>query len=425
MSTVARPLSASLEQVRASAPNLSLGFLYVLAVPLGAGLATIIGINIAGVAYTGLMWSFFLVAGAVLILAERDADSDNHIYFPLKFWCIWFGFLWLSLSWCKNMELRNIQDAVQISMPLLVGAAASLCVRTEEQLERLLRIFVPTLLFLMFWVAVEHLGILETLKLELADRSLALTASLAGCVLMSWFPGRIVGPLLGWACAVGLTVLTGSRMATLALLLVPALHPLYRSRLHNVLILGVSAVLGLALFYTPTFQERFFFRGSGTLEDVMQGDFLSFGRFETWPDIWEEACRQPFLGHGIGTAYNFVPTVWEDMHFCHNDYLRVGFELGLVGVCLFVGVLIWQTRDVWVHMKRSQGVLRTAFAASWLGLMVLMISSWTDNTLSYNLWYMNPLFAVMGAAYGVAGRAAKTQATECAQPAAAGAGEAC
>jgi hypothetical protein len=32
-----------------------------------------------------------------------------------------------------------------------------------------------------------------------------------------------------------------------------------------------------------------------------------------------------------------------------------------------------------------------------------MISALTDNTLSYNLWYMNPLFAVMGAAYGVAG----------------------
>ena len=31
-------------------------------------------------------------------------------------------------------------------------------------------------------------------------------------------------------------------------------------------------------------------------------------------------------------------------------------------------------------------------------------SSTTDNVLVYNLWYTNPLFALIGAAYGVAGR---------------------
>jgi hypothetical protein len=423
MSTVAPALSVPHDATGVSASGWSLGYLYILAVPLGAGLATVVGVNIAGVAYTGLMWSFFLVVGAVLILAERDPASDNRIYFPLAMWIPWVGFLWLSLSWCKDLELRNLQDALQITMPLLVGAAASLFVRSEEQLNRLLRIFGPTLLLLTFWVIVEHYGVLEKLKLEVADRSLALTAGLTGCVLMSWFPARIFGPLLCWACAVGLTVLTGSRMATLALLLVPVLHPLYRSKLQNVVVLGASMVLGLLLFYTPTFQERFFYTGSGTLQDVYEGDFLTFGRFETWPDIWEEAWRQPWLGHGIGTAYNFVPTVWEEMHFCHNDYLRVGFELGLVGLCLFVAVLAWQIRHVWVRMRQSEGVLRTAFAASWLGLMVFVISAWTDNTLSYNLWYMNPLFAVMGAAYGVAGRSGKLPTVEIAQTAAA-AGEA-
>src|SRR5205085_6961999 len=86
-----------------------------------------------------------------------------------------------------------------------------------------------------------------------------------------------------------------------------------------------------------------------------------------------------------------------------NDYLRVGFELGLVGLAIFLAVLAWQLGHLAVQIRRSRGVVRTAFTASWLGLLAFLISACTDNTLSYNLWYMDPLFAVMGAAYGVAG----------------------
>src|SRR5262249_25720307 len=46
-----------------AAPRPSLGFLYLLGVPLAAGLATVEGVGIAGFNYTGLMWLFFLVSG--------------------------------------------------------------------------------------------------------------------------------------------------------------------------------------------------------------------------------------------------------------------------------------------------------------------------------------------------------------------------
>ncbi len=386
-------------------PGATSGFLYLLAVPLGAAVG-MVGppITIAGYNYTGFVWLFFLVAGILLILNEKAAHRDSRIYCPGMIWLVWAGFLWLSLLWCEPLEARNIQDALQISMPLLVAAVASLVVRSEEQLDRLLRMFWPTVLLLCLCPLALYLGVLGILNLTLAERPLALAAALAGCVFLAGCPARFLVPLLGWGICVLLTVVTGSRMATVALLLVPALHPLYPSRLlHGGVLLGIAG-LGVALFYTPIFQQRFFHEGSGSLLDVFEGNFLSFGRFEAWPDIWEEAWRRPTFGHGIGSAFNFVPTVWEDMNHVHNDYLRVGFELGLVGVVLFVGSLLWQLWDLRRRIRRSGGTLRTAFTASWLGLVVLMITAFTDNTLSYNLWYMNPLFAVLGAAYGVAGR---------------------
>jgi hypothetical protein len=384
-------------------PRPTAGFLYLLGVPLTAGLATVERWDILGFNYTGFLWFFFLVGGGLLVLAEKTLPDGRRISFPVGPWLAWSTFLWLSLCWCEPLESRNVQDALQLTMPLLVGVVASLVVRSEDQLDRLLRVFGPTLFLLALSPLAAHLGLLSALGLKPTNRVLGLTTALVGCVFMARFPARVAGPLVGWALCLLLTAVTGSRMATLVLLLIPALHPLYRSLLWRVAVPLAIAGLGVVLFYTPIFQQRFFYDGSGTLTDVVNGDFLSFGRFESWPDIWDEAWRRPCLGAGVGSTYDFVPTLWENMHHVHNDYLRVGFEGGLVGLALFLGVLVWQLGDLRRRIRRSGGVVRAAFAASWLGFLVFMISSCTDNTLVYNLWYMDPLFAVMGAAYGMAG----------------------
>jgi O-antigen ligase len=390
-------------------PASDLSFRFVLAVPICAGLGTVGPLAIAGFNFTGVMWFFFLLVGAFILFAEKAGRADSRIYFPGKVWLVWCGYLVLSLVWCDPLDDRNIQDAVQIGMPLLVGAIASQVVRTREQLARLLGVFTPTLFLLCLPPVAHVLGVLRPLGMNVAERPLALAAALVGCVFLARWPGQKFVPLLGWGMCVLLTVVTGSRMAALALLLAPILHPLVRSWLWPVGALLGTAALGVALFYTPIFQERFFYEGSGTLGDLFEGNFLSFGRFEAWPDIWAEAWRRPFFGAGVGYAYGFVPTVWDGMTYAHNDYLRVGLELGLVGLALFLGSLVWQLWDLRGRIRRSQGALRTAYAASWLGLVLFMITAFTDNTLSYNLWYMNPLFALLGAAYGVDGRACKNQ----------------
>jgi O-antigen ligase len=385
-------------------PRPSAGFLYVLSVPVAAGLAVAEKIDVLGVNYSGLLWLFLFLAGGLLVLVEMTEPGGSRSHLPVHVWLVWLGWVWLSLLWCEPLTARNVQDALQLSTPLATAVAASMFVRSEEQLEQLLGAFVPCVVLLALAALAGRLGVWDRLGLRQTARSLALTAALAGCVFMARFPQRVVGPLAGWGACVLLTVVTGSRMATVAMLLIPVLQPLYRTHLWRVVLLLGIAALGVAIFHTKTFQERFFWGGSGTLEDVLEGNFLSFGRFEAWPDIWDEAWRRPWFGHGVGSAYDFVPTVWENMHQVHNDYLRVGFELGLVGLAVYLFVLVWQLSDLAVCLRSSEGITRPAFAAAWMGLLVLVISSLTDNTLGYNLWYTNPLFAVLGAAHGVAAR---------------------
>jgi O-antigen ligase len=390
----------------------SVGFLYLLATPLAAGAATIREYNILGLNYSGWMWFGLLIAGVLLLVAEKGLPGGPPVAFPLGPWLAWAGLLWLSLFWCDPPNSHNVQDALQLTMPVLVGVLASLVVRTEDQLDRLLRVFTPTLVLLALCPFADRLGVLGALGLESTPRVLSLTAALVGCVFMAHFPERVSGPLVGWGACILLTAVTGSRMATLVVLLIPVLHPLYRLYLLRVGGVLALAGLGVVLFYSPIFQERFFHGGSGTLEDVANGDFLSFGRFEVWPDIVDEVWRRPWLGAGVGTIFTFIPTIWDDMNHAHCDYLRVSFEVGLVGLTIFLGVLAWQLWDIQVRIRRSRGVVRTAFAAAWLGFLVFLIAAATDNPLIYNLWYMDPLFAVLGAAYGVAGAGEKEAAAQ-------------
>jgi O-antigen ligase len=261
------------------------------------------------------------------------------------------------------------------------------------------------------------------------QRGLGLTAAVAGTVLVAGSRNSLLMAVAGWAFCLVVTVLTGSRMATFALMLAPVFHPLYRSLLVKSLVLIALGGLGIAVFHTPVFQARFFDSGSGTLGDVFRGDFLSLGRFESWPDIWDEAWRRPILGHGIGTATKFVSLVWPEVSLVHNDYLRIGFELGLAGLAIFVVVVGWQLFAIRRLLKdlcqratsrhralppatthsadrpmgpapRSRDV-EHALAAAFLGLVVFLIMACTDNPLTYNVWFTNPVFVLLGGAYGV------------------------
>ena len=373
-----------------------LGFLYVLSVPLAAGVATVKEFGVAGINYTGLIWLFFLGVGLLLVFTEKAVHRDRPAAFPWAIWLAWFGWVWLSLLWCDVVDGRAVQDATQITMPLLVGIAASLFVRSEKQLRSLLVCFAVTLLLLILSTTADRVGLFES-----DPRVMGITAALIGCTFITGWPTRWVGPIAGWAACILLTVATGSRMATLALLLVPILHPGYRSLLVRTTVMLLTAGLGVGLFYTPVLQQRFFYEGSGTLAQLFQGDFLGFGRFDAWPIIWEEAWQRPFLGAGVSSTFRYVPTVWDEMTHVHNDYLKIGFEFGLVGLAIFLLVVLCQIIALKLRMRASQGTLRHAYAAGLLGVLIFLVVAATDNPLVYNLWFMNPLFALIGAAYGV------------------------
>lgn len=379
--------------------NPTAGLVYVLSLPIAAALAHADNLRIAGFNYTGFVWLVYLVAGAFVVLSAPQRTAAPLVPFRYWSWLLWFGWLWLSALWCEIDRLRSLQDALQISMPLLMAVLGSMFVRTPRDLQRLMDAFYWSVPLLCGWVLLRYLGI-STFDEEQGQRVLALNAVLVGCVFLAGFPRRRVVPWAGWLGCLALTVVTGSRMAALTLLMVPVFHPVLPRAWFRPACAAIIVAAGIGLFYMPVFQERIFRSGYGTLADLSSDDVSTSGRFESWPVIWDAAQSHPWMGAGVGSTYYFVPTVWPEMRHCHNDYLRVFFETGLIGLALFTWAVGTQLWDLWHSTRRRPGIVRDAYAAAFLGLIALLITSITDNTLLYNLWYVNPLFGLMGAACG-------------------------
>jgi len=337
------------------------GYVYVMAVPFVAAVSSIQGVpSIGGFRYTGWLWLITLVAGSLLVLSRKAP-----IRFPVMLWLVWFIYVWVSLIWVDSRALRNYQDAVQITMPLVVGAAASVFIRNRRQLRTLRRAFTRALFILLAVFVVFRY--VRPGGMEIQARALALTTCLLGCVFVAGLSASPALSIIGWGLCLALTVITGSRMATFALLALWVAYP-WRGRLAPRILASAGAcIVAVALFYSPVFQHRFFEEREsmrGSLGDVAKGDIFTAGRADAWPRIWRQAQRHIIVGAGIGQVGKFVPTVWPGVDQPHNEYLRIAYDLGLVGLACFVGVVVAQMLRLQREMRYATGELRYAGVAS-------------------------------------------------------------
>ncbi len=375
---------------RLSEVVLRLSFYYVLSVPYVAGFACLGGPYVGGFRLTGWVFAVMLAVAPLVFLADRRPSR-----FPTWIWGPWLVIVILSLTWADGVDLGSLQDVCQIITPFVIAPIASKAIRTTQDLEALLRAFSHCLLILII-----GLFLFKVAGVMVLDRPMAMTAAIAGCVFISQFQKRRVVAVLGWGGCLLVAGLTGSRMATLALLLELIFLPGIRRHTHRVFIAATIAALSVALFYTPVFQERFFPEGQGTLSDVTKGEFSSTGRFEVWAELLKEVAQRPLLGAGAHSSSAVVERIWGfGIVQPHNDYLRILLEQGVIGLSFFLLGVVGQLISLW-NRRYKKGDQRAVFrSAAYLGILVFLIMALTDNPIIYGVWFMHPLFVLLGVSY--------------------------
>lgn len=125
------------------------------------------------------------------------------------------------------------------------------------------------------------------------------------------------------------------------------------------------------------------------------------GRTEIWGVLWSDVQHEPVVGHGpgAGSARAFALSTAFDQP--HNDFLRVLYDFGFVGL----GLLVWfgvRTARLLRYIRKRAPDTVPALAALNAGAAVLIVMV-TDNPLDYPV-VMIPLGALIGLGLGSARR---------------------
>jgi len=138
----------------------------------------------------------------------------------------------------------------------------------------------------------------------------------------------------------------------------------------------VTATLATVLA-VPALRERF---TSGDNASIGGVSVNTSGRSALWEALWVRLDDAPLLGHGAGAAAELVTTLFPGNRQPHNEYLRLAYDLGGIGLALFVlGSVVLLVRVA--RRTRSSG--HPVHAAALLALIALLASAVTDNTFIY------------------------------------------
>ncbi len=240
-------------------------------------------------------------------------------------------------------------------------------------------------------------------------RPFALYAMVAVAVAVARWQAGSKACLL-WAGVIALAVfLSLSRTALVAILiLIPlgvALRGDRKSLFLAAAILGIGAAgfITAVLTYQPLY-DRFF--GYDVAMSVGGVGINASGRTKMWNTLLSTLGDDWVFGKGIASSGNLIDEFFPDLGHPHNDFLRFYYDLGIVGLTLwlcFVGAFISKAM---ANLRRSIRYRTSDYPlhlAPLLALAAVSGSMFTDNSVSYS-FVMMPLAIVIGCSLG-AGRA--------------------
>lgn len=352
------------------------------------------------VQFFGYNLSGWLWVGILIVAVVALALNPTRVSFPYLLWLPWVIY---SASRIQDWSLLGAQSTVQILLPVLVAASAStVTFSTEffESLDRWMRYSFIGVVFLFVFVAlpwalsdVSNSGWITSGIISLFFQSYFLCsyllsgyrkpdlicAVIAGCIPLTL---TLRGPILG-ACALWTFVL--------------APLPLWR---RGIISIGVI-VLGLLVFYSPRVQTKMFYTGEGSLLDLRTDNpnLNTSGRSSMVASLEQGLDDSVWIGHGANSAGQVVLGAGAPTHELHNDWLRIRYNSGLVGVVIFAasvvaGVvhLLWSARGA----SHQSKFLACTGATCFIPFVIVMF---TDNLIVYCYNYTVPHFVLIGYAY--------------------------
>jgi O-antigen ligase len=206
-------------------------------------------------------------------------------------------------------------------------------------------------------------------------------------LLFTWVETKETGPRLALLASMGLVcfalLLTFSRSAFFAFMVVNALFLFWRRNVKTLFVFAVAAAVALLVLPDAAYHR--------VLHDSGQGlNAISAGRVDgIWLPLLPEVLRSPVYGNGLGSI------LWSDaMHrtdglatllvpHAHNAYLESLLDMGFFGLILVCGyfVHVWKGFRVLSVDTSLSPRLRGFYMGAAAGLAGFLLSGVTDSSL--------------------------------------------
>lgn len=356
----------------------------------------------ASVSFLGWIVPLFASLGYLL--------QHHHVRFPVMMWLPWT--LWV-LAYLIFSEAENaLQRSVMMLTPLIVGASFS-ALRLNAALIEICHIWMLRFLYVFILAAAVSTGLASG---SLYDSTGFAAGSITASLLACWYAAHYVitnerKSLCIWLVLAAVPVLAVTRtgMAAVALTLPLTLAPWSWTK--RLLVVGLLAFGSLAIFQSERIQSKMFFSGQGSLEDAVVGvmdllsgtetsvqDFATSGRSSMNNVLIPKLNEAYWLGHGANTTEAISYEVTGVTH-PHNDWLRLRYEYGHLGMLIFGLTMLAQAYHGWRCARKLRSdfsIFSYAGSAAFLPMAVFMFS---DNVIMYAAWFGNLQFAMLGLGY--------------------------
>ncbi len=111
---------------------------------------------------------------------------------------------------------------------------------------------------------------------------------------------------------------------------------------------------------------------------ALYSDSSSLYRLEIWKAAWNMFLGSPIFGNGIGTTWYYLSSGSDKLYryilHSHNIYLQVAAELGIVGLCAFINLIIRKVLEGYRLLKtravKEEAYIVQGFMACTAGIAV-------------------------------------------------------
>jgi O-antigen ligase len=359
--------------------------------------------EIFGFSLTGWAWVIpFVLAGYVALA------NSGRITLPLWVWIPWATCVLIFLLLTPHPHA--LQRSIMLLCPLVVGAALSTYRLTSGQLSAV-GLLLRAVVLVLWAIVLLNTGLLVTGKLPAATglAPQAITACLLASLFAAQYAEGQADALPWWTSIVVIPAIALTRTAIAAAAVTLPLNLGKVGLRRRVLFIGLMLAGLVFVFYTPRMQQKMFRSGEGTLSELSfsNPNLQTSGRTMMW-EVFDARIRQsPWFGHGANASEELVNQLIPGLGHPHNDYMRLKYDYGYVGLCLFLLGLAGQTLHAWRKARKTAGPARWFLLGAASAFLPFLIMMKTDNIVLYAAFFGNLQFALLGLGYGAVAAEAK------------------